>query len=150
MSDSGSGRGRTGDEPVGSVAEEAARLLGALRDWSRESSSAYGGDADSAVSGAADAMRNLTENMATDGRECRYCPLCQAISAIRGTNPEVRQHLSTAATSLMHAAAKLLETQVPEGDHGDSGSGRARPSGGRARRDPAQKIDLSDDSWEDG
>jgi hypothetical protein len=58
------------------------------------------------------------------------------ISAVRGTSPEVRQHLTTAATSLMHAAAGLLATQMPE-------PSKERADGG------VEKIDLSDDEWED-
>jgi hypothetical protein len=36
------------------------------------------------------------------------------ISAFRATSPEVRQHLASAATSLVSAAAGVLATQVPE------------------------------------
>jgi hypothetical protein len=44
--------------------------------------------------------------------------------------------LATAATSLLHAAAGLLATKVPE------------PSKGR-RDGAVEKIDLNDDDWED-
>ena len=124
------------DESVGSVAEEAAKLLHALQDWAKESGSEYAGAAATAAEGAASAVHQFDEHIATGSAECTYCPVCRVISAVRDTSPEVRQHLTTAATSLMHAAAGLLATHVPD------------PS--KRRGDGAvEKIDLSDDEWED-
>ena len=124
------------DESVGSVTEEAAKLLHALQDWAKESGSEYAGAAASAAEGAASAVHRIDEHIATGSAECTYCPVCRVISTVRETSPEVRQHLTTAATSLLHAAAGLLATNVPE------------PSKGR-RDGPVEKIDLSDDDWED-
>ena len=121
---------------VGSVTEEAAKLLHALQDWAKESGSEYAGAAASAAEGAAAAVHRIDEHVATGSAECTYCPVCRVISAVRETSPEVRQHLTTAATSLLHAAAGLLATNVPE------------PSKGR-RDGRVEKIDLSDDDWED-
>ena len=124
------------DEPVGDVGEEAAKLLHALQDWAKESGSEYATATASAAAGAASTVQRINEHIATGGEDCRYCPLCQLISAVRGTSPEVRQHLSTAATSLMQAASGLLATPVPDQ--------------GKSRRDTTvEKIDLSDDDWED-
>ena len=124
------------DENVGSVTEEAAKLLHALQDWAKESGSEYAGAAATAAEGAAATVRRVDEHIATGAAECSYCPVCRVISAVRGTSPEVRQHLTTAATSLMHAAAGLLATQMPE-------PSKERADGG------VEKIDLSDDEWED-
>ena len=124
------------DENVGSVTEEAAKLLHALQDWAKESGSEYAGAAATAAEGAAAAVHRVDEHIATGAPECSYCPVCRVISAVRGTSPEVRQHLTTAATSLMHAAAGLLATQMPE-------PSKERADGG------VEKIDLSDDEWED-
>jgi len=124
------------DENVGSVTEEAAKLLHALQDWAKESGSEYAGAAATAAEGAAAAVHRVDEHIATGATECSYCPVCRVISAVRGTSPEVRQHLTTAATSLMHAAAGLLATQMPE-------PSTERADGG------VEKIDLSDDEWED-
>ena len=71
--------------------------------------------------------------MATGASECTYCPICQVVSLVRQTSPEVRAHLSAAAGNLLQAAAGLLETSVP------------REDGAR----PVQKIDL-DDTADDG
>jgi hypothetical protein len=124
---------RPGSEPVGSIAEEAAKLLGALQGWASEGA----GDA---ASGAAGLLHDLNEHVATGGAECRYCPLCRAISAVRETSPEVKEHLATAATSLLHAATELLQARAGQG-------------GAAGRPGPVEKIDLDDaddaDEWED-
>jgi hypothetical protein len=75
------------DEPVGSLGSEAAQLLQALQDWARDAGS--------------------DQHIATGSPACTYCPLCRVISALRD-NPEVRQHLSTAASSLMEAVVGIL------------------------------------------
>jgi hypothetical protein len=120
-------------DPVGSVAEEAAKLLGALGGWASDGA----GDA---ASGAAGLLHDLNEHIATGDSECRYCPLCQVISAVRDTSPEVKQHLATAATSLLHAATGVLQART--GHAGDA-----------AGREPVEKIDLDDadddTEWED-
>ena len=124
------------DESVGSVAEEAAKLLHALQDWAKESGSEYAEAAATAAEGAASAVHRVDEHIATGAAECSYCPVCRVISAVRDTSPEVRQHLTSAATSLMHAAAGLLTTHVPEPPKGHTDGG-------------VEKIDVSDDEWED-
>ena len=100
-------------EPVGSVGDEAAKLLGALSDWAKEQGSDYTGTAAGAAGSFADAVHNVSEHVATGGEDCRYCPVCQAIHVVRQTSPEVRAHLAVAASSLMHAAAGLLATNTP-------------------------------------
>ncbi|MGC4112384.1 MAG: hypothetical protein QM747_18585 [Nocardioides sp.] len=94
----------TGDErePVGSVAEEAAKLLGALSGWAKEH-----GD------GFASLSDELHEHLATDAPECTWCPVCRVISVVRQTSPEVRSHLTSAATSLALALSGMLATQPP-------------------------------------
>lgn len=125
------------DEPVGGVGEEAVKLLQALQDWAKENGSDYAEATAHAAAGAAAKVSDLNEHIATGGEDCRYCPVCQVIAAVRGTSPEVRHHLGAAATSLMQAAAGLLATPVPDPE--------------TARRDaPVEKIDLNDDDeWED-
>jgi hypothetical protein len=120
-------------DPVGSVGEEAAKLLGALSDWARDQGSEYAGSASSAAGSFAHAVKDVNEHIATGSQDCRYCPVCQVIHVVRDTNPEVRAHLAVAASSLMHAAAGLLDT---------------RP--GEARSGPIEKIDLDDETgWDE-
>ena len=69
---------------VGSAAEEAARLVEALRRWVDDRSSA--GTPQSA-----------------ETAECRLCPFCQLLSVVRQGQPEVFEHLGHAADSLLAA-----------------------------------------------
>ena len=127
-------QGGGSQEPVGSVGEEAAKLLGALSDWAREQGTDYAGSAAGAAGSFAHTLRDVNEHIATGSADCRYCPVCQVIHVVRQTSPEVRSHLSVAASSLMHAAAGLLAT------HAD----------GQSTSSPVEKIDLDDDTdWDD-
>lgn len=125
-------------ESVGSVGEEAIKLLNALQGWARENRNDYAGAAADVVSEAASSFHALNEHIATGGENCRYCPICQLISAVRETSPEVKQHLSTASTSLMHAVAGIIASHVSD-------------QAGKTRTDAAMEhIDLSDgDDWDD-
>lgn len=120
-----------GPDEVGSVGEEAARLLGALAGWATE----HGGDLGAGVSGLADhavgAARSVDEHLATGAAECTYCPVCRAVHAVREVSPEVREHLAVAASSLVQAAAGFL-VSVSKG---------APPED----RGPVERIDLDDD-----
>jgi hypothetical protein len=80
-----------GAEAVGTVAEEAARLFGALSDWAR----------------------GVDGHLATGAAECTYCPVCRTVHVLRQASPEVRAQLTTAATALLQAASGLLATGVP-------------------------------------
>jgi hypothetical protein len=84
----------TEHDPVGSAAEEAAKLLGTLAGWARDREAEWGAHL-------------------ANGEECRYCPICRAVQLFRSASPEVREHLATAATSLAQAAAAALATAVP-------------------------------------
>ena len=117
-------------EPVGSVAEEAARLLGALQGWARENGPE---SASAGAAGVASLVHNVNEHIATGGQDCAYCPVCQAISFVRQTSPEVKQHLSTAASSLLQALSTAFATPP----------GPERP--GRSGGGPFEKIRLDDD-----
>lgn len=115
-------------EPVGSVGEEAIKLFQALQDAARESGAGSLGES------AASVFANVNEHIATGGAECKYCPLCQVISAVREVSPEVKAHLASAGASLLQAAAAAMATV-----------GADRP--GRSES-PVEKIDLSDDPWD--
>lgn len=120
-------------EPIGSVGEEAAKLFVALSGWAKDQGVSSAGTAAGAASAVTEAVQNLNEHIATGGEDCKFCPLCQVISAVRSTSPEVKAHLAVAASSLMHAAAGVLATQVPD----------------EARKPPVEKIDLDDETWDE-
>lgn len=79
-------------QPVGSAAEEAARLFQAAEEWVRTRA---GGHLDGLSTGAA---------------ECSVCPLCQGISAVRGVRPETVEHLLDAAASFVAALRTTVGT----------------------------------------
>ncbi len=102
-----------GAEAVGSVADEAVKLLGALSGWAK------------------DATPNLQAHVATGAAECTYCPICRTVHLVRDLRPEVKEQLATAATTALQALSGLLaaaatrDRDVPSGvehiDLDDSG-----------------------------
>ena len=88
--------GRDSSDDVGTVGEEAAKLLGALSEWAR----GHVGDIDG--------------HLDTGAPECTYCPICKTVHVLRQASPEVRAQLTSAASSLLQAAAGLMATAVPD------------------------------------
>ena len=160
MSDEQATGGDAGDrsgEEVGSLAEEAAKLFGALTDWAQDQAGDLGdlgaagaraaqddlhdlgahlaGLAGHAAEAAASVQDHLAgaldDNLATGAPECHWCPVCRGVHAVRQVSPEVRAHLGAAASSLVQAAAALMATTPP--------SGRGRD---------VETIDLDDDEPE--
>lgn len=138
MSDSGNvgAGGAPGPDDVGSVADEAAKLLGALSDWARDQTAAAGHGASDAASAASAALQGFNDHFATDSADCRYCPICRVVHVVRECSPEVRTHLALAALNLMQAASAVLSTTIPS---------EKRPD---PRGEEVEKIDL-DDEWPD-
>jgi len=64
--------------------------------------------------------------------ECQFCPLCQAMAALRAARPEAVEHLLKAGAELLLAARALLEGEAEPGAPAGAGDGRA------ARRRPAR------------
>lgn len=140
------------DDDLGSVAEEALKLFGALTDLARShdlgasAASAAGHAASAAANSAAGAaraagdaahhagerVRHIDEHIATGAPECTYCPVCRGIDFVRETSPEVRAHLASAAASLMQAAAGLLASAAVDPQASD-------------RSEKVERIDLDDE-----
>ncbi len=108
-------------EPVGSVGEEAAKLLAALQGWARDH--------------VADYSRSASEfgsSYISDGSAaCRICPLCQLIAFVRGVNPESLDQLGQAAGSMLQALSGLVDAAHRSRDR---------------RGSPVEKINLADES----
>ncbi|VXC48847.1 hypothetical protein [Nocardioides sp. AX2bis] len=157
-------------EEVGSVGEEAAKLFDAFSEalaagragrpaaqhgpqqgpqqgpqegpagarWSGEGLAALAAD-------AMGALRDADAHVATGGEDCRICPVCRAIHAVRETTPEVRSHLLTAARSLLAAGTALVDhLDQPTDPDPDP---PPPPRNGRARRPPGpgvERIDLDE------
>ena len=82
-------------EQVGSAAEEAARLLGAMQDWAK--------------------TRFDSEHLATGGAECQVCPVCQGIALLRQVKPETAEHLLDAAASFVAALKSAVAAPTNNG-----------------------------------
>jgi hypothetical protein len=117
---------------VGSVSEEAAKLFAALQEWAKESGGHQARAATEAASGVAAHLSSVNEHIG-HGPDCVYCPICQSINFVRETSPEVKAHLASAAGSLFQALAGLMATPPPDG----------------GRRQGVEKIDLTDDAWDE-
>ena len=138
MTDTQDGR----EDDVGSLAEEATKLLGALNDWARDQGGGMGGGLGGGLGGgvagvsghASAAAHDVNAHFATGAAECTVCPICRTVHAARQLSPEVTHHLASAAASLMHAAAGVLATVAPTEEH--------EPDGG------LEHIDLDEDSDE--
>lgn len=108
------------DPEVGSLAEEATKLLGALNGWAREQGGGLGESVSGLSEHAVAAAHDLNSHLATGSAECTVCPVCRTVHAVRQLSPEVKAHLTSAAASLAHAAAGILATaaQTPSSDRG--------------------------------
>ena len=113
-------RARQEREPVGSVAEETARLVEALGGWADGLRAQHGddhpdadpahtdadaADADAADADAADADPARCEHCgvssrAGEARACRLCPVCQGIALLRTVRPETVERLADVAAAL--------------------------------------------------
>jgi hypothetical protein len=134
------GRGEAPHDPseaVGTLGEEAAKLLGAVSDWARDHGSELGQGVVGLAAHAARSAHEMSEHLATGDAECTYCPICRTAHALRESSPEVRAHVTAAATSLLQAASGLLAAVVPD------------PSPDPAAR--VERIDLDDGTgdWPD-
>jgi hypothetical protein len=121
---SGSGASNPGEDPVGSLGEEAAKLFAALQGW--------GGPKPP----PGDHQHHQPHQPSSSG-ECRFCPVCQLLAAVRTTSPDVVEHLTAAAGSLVHAINAMMAAHMPTSRDGEETG--------------VEKIDLSDDDagWED-
>jgi hypothetical protein len=73
--------------------------------------------------------------------ECRVCPLCAALAALREARPEAVEHLAKAGAELLLAARALLDGATPQGGPAASRRGRARRDGA-GTGDGLQRIDV--------
>ena len=146
---------------VGPLAEEAAKLLGALSGWARE----HAAEASDGLSGlaahpAASAAHGVDEHLATGAAECTVCPLCRTVHAVRQLSPEVTTHLASAdvvagpggGRADEHARVHVPPTATASSTSRSTTSGRslgdpsltsARPSGHwvrRVRRRPPSQV----------
>ena len=81
---------------MSATAEEASKLFDAVQEWAKRASTGTG------------------EHLATGAPECQLCPVCQLISVLRGSRPELVEHLSAAAMSLFAAMRVAVDAHERE------------------------------------
>ncbi len=125
-------------EPVGTVAEEAAKLFALLQQHKGE-------------------LGPPEQQEHRMGPECQWCPICQLIAMVRQAKPETVDHLASAAAGVLGSVRALLdaatdsarqarEAQQQKADStadskADSKAGES-PAGGQTGVD---RIDVSED-----
>ena len=92
-------------EPVGSVAEEAAKLFAVLQ----QAAHTQGGPAGEKPREHADEVPAGEKDEHSLGPDCQWCPVCQLIHRVRTTSPETIEHLSAAAAGVLGSVRSLLE-----------------------------------------
>jgi len=119
-------------EPVGSVAEEAAKLFAVLQD----------------AAGAHPVEEDKHEHKL--GPDCVWCPVCQLIHRVRNTSPETIEQLSSAAAHVLGSLRSLLEAaadaarQAREDAASRSSAAEEEPAQ-EATRSRVDRIDVSED-----
>lgn len=146
-------------EPVGSVAEEAAKLFAVLRaagaaDFGDPARAEAGADAADeaarAETAAAGEERESADHEHGIGRgaECVWCPVCQVINRVRTTSPETIEQLSTAAAGVLGAVRSLVEAAA-EAARQAKVDAESRTAGEQDTERPARsrvdRIDVSED-----
>lgn len=131
------------DEAVGSVAEEAARLLAALGRPASESVDASTpktagfstprGDAGDGPDGESEHVHVAMG----EAQSCSWCPVCRSVTLVRSLSPETLTQLAEVAT----AAATLLADLATR--HTESAGEARRPA--PERTPPTEPISVDDE-----
>jgi hypothetical protein len=111
-------------EPVGSVAEEAAKLFALLQ--------------------KGDPGEHPEHRL---GPECQWCPICQLLAVVRQAKPETVDHLASAAAGVLGSLRALLDAATESARQARAASQEPdpkdeSPTDGQAGVD---RIDVSED-----
>ncbi|MGW6277871.1 hypothetical protein [Kribbella sp. NPDC055071] len=131
-------------EPVGSVAEEAAKLFAVLQQAAVDPA----GTPPPPREEPADASAGDTAHAHKLGPDCVWCPVCQVINRVRTASPETIEQLSTAAAHVLGSVRSLLEAAAEAARQSrDDATARSAPA--PADEEPARsrvdRIDVSED-----
>ncbi|MFC6006352.1 hypothetical protein [Angustibacter luteus] len=94
-------------EPVGSAADEAARLVDAFQGWWHERAGEPGQPSAEPAAGADGAAGPAGPTAHDPASPCRYCPWCRLVSSAQTVRPEVVQHLLATAESVVGLLREL-------------------------------------------
>ncbi|MFC5264214.1 hypothetical protein ACFPJ1_19055 [Kribbella qitaiheensis] len=139
-------------EPVGTVAEEAAKLFAVLQQAARQQDPAppreepEADEPAAAEPGVQDEQEHGTARCGA--AECQWCPVCQLIAKVRHTSPETIDQLSMAAAGVLGSVRSLLEAAA-EAARQARADAEARTAGAQDTERPARsrvdRIDVSED-----
>jgi hypothetical protein len=136
-------------EPVGSVAEEAAKLFAVLQhaaDTTRGTTSANGSRGTTPPGEAEDAVRDESAHEHKLGPDCQWCPICQLIHKVRNTSPETIEQLSGAAAQVLGSVRSLLEAAAEAARQArEDAASRADQAEEQPSRSRVDRIDVSED-----
>lgn len=139
-------------EPVGSVAEEAAKLFAVLQQATSEAKHQHSApdepaDPEHDVQGEEPEHEHGTAERG--GPECQWCPVCQLIAKVRTTSPETIEQLSTAAAGVLGSLRSLLEAAADAARQARADAESRTPGSQdpeeRPARSPVDRIDVSED-----
>jgi len=127
--------------PIGTVAEEAARLVAAMATMARSSAdpgpdpSPYAGPEDAPPGDASSAGARSTGACSACGGDsdgtpvaCKLCPLCQGIALLRSVRPETVDRLADLASALAAGLRDMATQSRASGPTSDAGPSSGRPS----------------------
>jgi hypothetical protein len=121
-------------EPIGSVAEEAAKLFAVL-----QQATDTGGTPGTTTSDVPDHEHKL-------GPDCVWCPVCQLINKVRNTSPETIEQLSTAAAHVLGSVRSLLEAAAEAARQArEDAASRSSQQEEEPSRSRVDRIDVSED-----
>lgn len=151
------------DEQVGSVADEATRLLESLRRTAEAAAQSVGEEgeqaagpdagahpaADATHPEAADALPDAEAggpDTATHDPFCTWCPLCRGAAVVRSLSPETLTRLADlaglAATVLADLASTRSTAGPPAPDHDPADRTTPRPTATPRRPGPAPSAPI--------
>ena len=113
---------QTGDDHVGTLAQEALKLARALADQASQG-------------------RPGADDISSAGHRpetCDSCPLCQLMTVVRHARPEVADHLTSALASLTLAARGVVDAWAQT---------RPEHTSGQAAADRPADSDGEDEPW---
>ena len=96
------------EDPLGSAAEEAARLVDALQGWFGARAEATTGEPPRTAPESS--SPESSEAPGEHGPACRACPVCRGLAYVQQAHPDVVDHLASAA---QHVAAALRALSTP-------------------------------------
>ena len=127
------------DEQVGSVADEATRLLEALRRAAEEAAVPQGRDGGAAQTSGTPAVGGDTSERSGDGHDpmCTWCPLCRSAAVLRSLSPETLVRLADLAGVAASLLTDLAGSRAGSGPQ-DTTTDEGRPTRAATRRSTAE------------